>query len=104
MADRMTFPPMRPQLEVQLQHDILMSLMTDPRLLRAVVPKEYHAALAMATDALCWVLHHDVDSHPQSHAGDFAQVLKDVREGLDEIGFTWEPPSDVEYVIRDRDV
>jgi hypothetical protein len=96
----MTYPPMRPQLEIQFQHDMLMTLLSDSRLLQAVVPEEYHASLAMATDCLCWVLHHDVDSHPHSHASDFAQCLKDIKEGLAAVGFTWEPPPDHEYVVE----
>ena len=90
---------MRPQMEIQLKHDMLMDLMSNPGLLQAVVPREYHAALAMATDAICWVLHHDVDSHPHSHASDFAQCLKDIKEGLESAGYTWEPPEDREYVV-----
>ncbi|HXA25592.1 MAG TPA: hypothetical protein VNW90_25215 [Acetobacteraceae bacterium] len=97
----MTFPPMRPQLEIQLKHDMLMCLMGDSRLLQAIVPRQYHAALAMATDALCWVLHHDVESHPHSHAGDFAQCLKDIQEGLESIGGPFEPPPDTEYVVEE---
>jgi hypothetical protein len=97
----MTFPPMRAQLEIQLKHDMLMCLMADRRLLEIAVPKEYHAALAMATDALCWVLHHDVDSHHHAHAADFARVLRDIQEGLKEIGYTWDAPPGVEYVVGD---
>lgn len=95
----MTFPPMRPQLEIQHEHDMLMFVMSTPQLLRAIVPPEYRSALAAATDVLCWVLHHDVGSHPHSHASDFARILKDLKESLNSIpGFMEEEP-DGEYIV-----
>lgn len=95
------FPPMRPQLEVQYQHDMLMTLLSDPRLLQAIVPEDYHPSIAMAADALCWVLHHDVDTHPDSHASDFAECLKDIKLGLESVGYTQEAPPDRDYIVEE---
>lgn len=100
MAEGMTFPAMRPQIEIQFMHDMLMGMFATKGLAEAVVPREYRGALAMATDCLCWVLRHDVDAHPHSHAGDFARVLQDVKTDLEKIGWGWEPPEGAEYRVE----
>lgn len=95
----MTYPPMRKQIDVQREHDLLMTLMDNPQLFCVVVPREYRAAVTAATDALCWVLHHDVDSHdPSSHAAAFSVMLQDIRETLESIGGPFEPMGD-EYIV-----
>jgi hypothetical protein len=94
----MTFPAMRKQLDIQREHDMLMFLMDTPELFEIIVPREYRASLRMATDVLCWVLHHDVDSHSHSYAAHFAEMLKDIREVLDKIAPPGEPPEG-EYIV-----
>ena len=95
----MNFPPMRPQLEIQFLHDMLSGLYDDPRLVAAVIPKEYRASLAMALDCCCWVLHHDVDSHPSVHASDFAMIIRDLKEHLEKLGWDWEPAG--KYIVEE---
>lgn len=100
-AGRMTFPPMRPQLEIQRLHDLLMNVLSDRRLTQAVLPAEYGPSVAMVADCLCWILHHDVDVHHDSHASDFAAFLKDLQGSLDEVGFVQDAPPDSEYIIEE---
>jgi hypothetical protein len=96
----MTFPPMRPQLEIQFLHDMLSGVFSDPQLVRAVIPKEYSDPLAMALDCCCWALHHDTDSHPNAHAANFAALIQDLKEDLEKLGWHWEAPAG-EYIVEE---
>lgn len=100
-AGRMTFPPMRPQLEIQRLHDLLMDVLSRPRLVQAVIPREYVPSLMMAADCLCWILHHDVDMHADSHASEFAEIIQALRENLEAVGFTQDGPPEGEYIIEE---
>ena len=90
MADRTgwppkTFPPMRPQVELQHAHDLLFAILSTPPVAK-LIESEFHPALRMALDCLCWSLHHDGDDqHPSSHAANFAVMIKDLREWFDEV-------------------
>jgi hypothetical protein len=96
----MTFPPMRPQLEIQFVHDMLSGVYSDPRLVEAVIPKGYRHPLAMVRDCLCWALHHDTDSHPNAHAAYFAVMIQDLKEDLEKLGWDWEP-SGTAYIVEE---
>lgn len=87
----MIFPPMRPQVEIQHVHDLLMDVLTDEELIDELDVREMVSPLRLVTDCLCWVLHHDVASHPDSHASHFADMVHWLREDLAEMGHTWEP-------------
>ena len=71
---------MRSQREVQLAHDMLVSLLLGPkeRLERIVDTDKAHLMIA-AVDVLCWILHHD-------HNVTFATNLADVEYLLREEG------------------
>jgi hypothetical protein len=89
---------MRPQLELQFLHDMLGGVYSDPRLVEAVIPKEYRDSLAMVLDCLCWALHHDTDTHPNAHAANFGQMMRDLREELEKLGWDWEPAGEYKIV------
>lgn len=94
----MTFPPMRQQVEIQLVHDMLMDVLADKALRDALIPREWQRPLMLASDTLCWVLSHDSDTHPDSHAGHFASIIQYLREDLAEAGHTWEGSG--EYTVE----
>lgn len=95
----MTFPPMRPQIEIQRVHDMLNTVLSDQGLARALVPREMIGPLVMAADCLCWILHHDTRDQPDSHAVRFGQIVGILRASLDEAGYGSEPP-DAPYVVE----
>lgn len=90
----MTFPPMRPQIEIQRVHDMLMDALSDQRVAAALIPGELVGPLMMAADCLCWVLHHDVGANADSHAENFATIIGILRERYT----SEEPPAD-EYLV-----
>jgi hypothetical protein len=96
----MTYPPMRPQLEIQFLHDMLLGVYSDPQLVRAVIPEPYRSPLAMVLDCVCWVLHHDTESHPNAYAAGFATMMRDLREDLEKLGWDWEPMNG-EYIVEE---
>lgn len=93
----MTFPPMRPQLELQLVHDLLMDVLSDQRLTEAVLEPELVRPLMLVADCLCWVLHHE---HPGSHASYFAYLLACLKRDLAEMGHRWEPGPEA-YIVEE---
>jgi hypothetical protein len=87
----MDFPPMRPQIELQRVHDILMCVLSTPSL-REFIPPGMQRPLAMAADCLCWCLHHDVGSHEapsDSHAVNFGAFMAMLEFSLAERGIGW---------------
>lgn len=70
----MKFPAMRPQIELQRVHDILTTVLA-VKPLREIVPEDLQKPLEMAADCLCWALRHDVATHPESHASNFADLM-----------------------------
>ena len=95
-----TFPPMRPQIELQRVHDMLMTVLGNHGLTVALVPESQLRPLMLATDCLCWALHHDVDSHPSAHASHFARIIQDLRHDLEEVGYMDDRPES-EYIIEE---
>ena len=84
-----SFPPMRPRIELQRAHDVLMAVLSaEP--LRRMLPEELHKPLAMAADCLCWALHQDTgDARGCLHANDFKDLLFWLQHDLAEMGFAW---------------
>src|SRR5215475_10518798 len=97
----MIYPPMRPQIEVQRLHDLLMGVLSDRRLTEEVIDDEMIGPLRMAADCLCWILHHDVDVHPDSHAANFASCIRFLREEVERVGYTWVEPPGSEYIVEE---
>lgn len=95
----MTFPPMRPQVEIQHVHDMLMDVLADGDLRNALIPREWQRPMMLAADCLCWILHHDVGTHPNSHATNFASIVQYLREDLADAGHTWDAPG--EYIVEE---
>lgn len=94
----MTFPPMRPQIEVQRVHDMLMDALSDRHLRESIIPEDLFGPLAMAADCLCWILHHDTDVHPDSHAAEFSYIIKLLGE---ELAGRYEEPDPGEYIVEE---
>lgn len=97
----MTFPPMRPQIEVQHAHDLIMDVLSDPEARGALdLPVDLIRPLMVAADVLCWVLHHDVDIHHDCHASNFADQLFWLRHDLAEAGIEWIHPGE-DYIVEE---
>lgn len=97
----MKFIPMRPQIELQRVHDVLMNILGDEEL-HDVFKPGLAGPLMMAADCLCWALHHDADTHRDAHAANFGKLIYWLEQRLmEKHGMVWEGSSQ-EYEIEEE--
>lgn len=102
MNTPMTFPPMRPQIELQRVHDLLNFALAAPEV-RKQLPDELLPVLAGAADCLCWALHHETGGAGRrcERASQFADLIFWLQHDLAEMGVSQDDRPAEEYIIEE---